>query len=248
MKKRSRPDTLFNKYAQTYETSVNEAVRLSGEDATFFLRIKLEIMTKFLSAHPTQRGPFRVMDYGCGTGRMAAMLREFIPLSSYTGVDPSDESIAIARDNFSESGNLFMTLSEFNNAEPALFDLVISSVVFHHIPRSKRQDAAATIHRCLEPGGLFFLFEHNPLNPLTRKVVKDCVFDRGVELLYPREAVGLFQKGGFEDIRLKYFIFFPRFLKNLRHLEHYLQWLPLGAQYMVTGKNTAMQGTEVEYS
>ena len=41
----------------------------------------------------------------------------------------------------------------------------------------------AELARVVRPGGLVVVFEHNPLNPLTRLVVSRVTFDDGVRLL-----------------------------------------------------------------
>ena len=92
------------------------------------------------------------------------------------------------------------------------------------------------MRRVLKPGARFFLFEHNPLNPLTVRVVRNIPFDRGVVLLRPSYAVGLMQDAGFRASPPHYYFFFPRFLRTLRPLERFLSQVPLGAQYFVVGQ------------
>ena len=79
------------------------------------------------------------------------------------------------------------------------------------------------------------VFEHNPLNPLTRRAVATCAFDDDAILLWPWEAKRLVASGGFSHTRLEYIVFFPRALAPLRPLEPKLAWLWLGAQVMVVG-------------
>jgi hypothetical protein len=76
------------------------------------------------------------------------------------------------------------------------------------------------------------LFEHNPLNPLTRKAVRGCKFDRDAELLGRRETARLLTEAGLFP-RRRYIEFFPRESGLLRRIEVRLGWLPLGAQYVV---------------
>src|SRR5207302_222546 len=78
-------------------------------------------------------------------------------------------------------------------------------------------------------------FEHNPLNPLTRRVVRDCAFDEGVELLGRRELERLYRGAGLEILGAEYLLFSPW---RMDALERRLTWLPLGAQYVVAGTKT----------
>ena len=61
----------------------------------------------------------------------------------------------------------------------AKFDLVIASCVFHHIPPQDRQMAIRYCYSRLKEGGHFIIFEHNPINPVTRHLVKNCPVRRG---------------------------------------------------------------------
>jgi hypothetical protein len=108
--------------------------------------------------------------------------------------------------------------------------------VFHHIPPGERACWVSELRRVIRPGGALFVFEHNPLNPLTRKVVNDCPFDEDAILLPRRETTTLLRDAGFEDVAADYIVFFPQALAVLRPLERRLAWLPAGAQYAVHGR------------
>ena len=49
----------------------------------------------------------------------------------------------------------------------------------------------------LKPGGMLFVFEHNPLNPLTRHAVNTCVFDENAHLILARTMNNRVRKAGF---------------------------------------------------
>jgi hypothetical protein len=85
----------------------------------------------------------------------------------------------------------------------------------------------------LAPGGGVLFFEHNPHNPVTRRVVQACPFDEDAILLTRRELLRLGAAAGLAVRRSAYIVFFPRRLACLRGLERSLGWLPMGAQYAV---------------
>jgi hypothetical protein len=87
----------------------------------------------------------------------------------------------------------------------------------------------------VEIGGRMAIFEHNPLNPLTRWIVSHCAFDTGAVLLWPAEVSRLFRSVNMSGTRLDYIEFFPGFLAVLRPLEPFLRWFPAGAQYCMIG-------------
>jgi hypothetical protein len=102
----------------------------------------------------------------------------------------------------------------------------------HHIPPPSRQAVVGSIRETLKSGGSLCVFEHNPLNPVTRKIVSDCIFDEGVELIQKRSLRTLISGiGGFTPQHAGFFLFFPPLLKAFTPLEAILSWLPLGGQY-----------------
>lgn len=228
-----REDT-FDRFADGYSGALDEAVSLSGESAEYFTQLKIELIREMLGAKSLQPG-LRFLDYGCGTGRAAVWIERLFAGSDYVGVDASRQSILYAREHVEGPRAVFMTVEEFAGQRLTPFTVALAAVVFHHIPVSERHATVARIYELLDPGGAFFVFEHNPANPLTRRVVKSCPFDENAELLYASEAVALLAAAGFDRIRARYYFFFPSMLKWFRSLERYLSWNPLGAQYAVLG-------------
>ena len=97
-----------------------------------------------------------------------------------------------------------------------------------------RPDVYAALHRALRPEGSVVVFEHNPLNPVTRYVVAHTPIDRNAILLQAGETRNGLGGAGFSDVRTRYLMFFPPRLAPLAACEPALGWLPLGAQYAVT--------------
>lgn len=81
------------------------------------------------------------------------------------------------------------------------------------------------------------MFEHNPINPVTRRIVSNCAFDEGVVLLSAREVKTLLRSVNGVDVeRAGYCLFVPEPLKKLNWLEGGLRWLPLGGQHFVVAR------------
>jgi hypothetical protein len=110
---------------------------------------------------------------------------------------------------------------------------VVAANTFHHIEPPDRARWMTELARTVEPGGFLLVFEHNPFNPLTRRAVRLCPFDEGVELLRPREARALLTGARTQVVEEFFYFFFPRSLRWFRRLEPGLSRVPLGAQYGV---------------
>ncbi len=214
----------FDHYADEYHTLHAQSITASGESTEYFARYKLDCLHRM--SLPAD-GP--VLDYGCGIGNVTEQLvRSFTNVHAY---DPSGKSLAVARQRAPTA-----TFYENADALPdGKFEAIILSGVLHHVPPSERVALMSGLRAKLAPSGRVVVFEHNPLNPLTRRVVKNCAFDDDAILLWPWEAKRLLGAAGFRTVALDYIVFFPHALAKLRWLEPKLGWLLLGAQMMIVG-------------
>jgi ubiquinone/menaquinone biosynthesis C-methylase UbiE len=95
----------------------------------------------------------RVLDVGCGTGRLAHWIAECVGANgAVTGIDPLEERIHIAR---SRGGAVRFEVGQAEDLrafEDASFDAVCMSYVLHWV--EDRAKALAEVRRVLRPGGL----------------------------------------------------------------------------------------------
>jgi SAM-dependent methyltransferase len=118
----------------------------------------------------------------------------------------------------------------------ASFDAASAVCVFHHIPVAERVNVAKDVRRVLRPKGLFAIFEHNPLNPLTRHVVNNCGFDKEAVLLRRQQAESLLEAAGFVDVHTRFILAIPAGGSVLRWVDRVFARVPLGAQYITVGR------------
>jgi len=210
----------FDQYAGSYDDLHKQNVAISGEGPEYFAVYKQRFLERLLGR---QRTP--LLDFGCGIGNLTRLLVG--PFADVAGYDPSVDSVALARQR--APGATFY--ADLDAIPQGHFGAVVVANVLHHVPPAERAPLLAKVAQVLAPGGKLVVFEHNPHNPVTRKVVRDCAFDENAVLLPPRETRGLLEGAGLGATSLDYIVFFPRPLAALRGLEPSLSWLPLGAQY-----------------
>jgi ubiquinone/menaquinone biosynthesis C-methylase UbiE len=222
----------FDRYAERYTEMHRASIRSSGEEPSYFSRYKAQYMASRLGAERTVR-TMEVLDFGCGVGNSIPHLREAFPQARLHGTDQSGESVRLAGIVHAGEASIRANDDDRLPYDNNSFDLVHVACVFHHIPPGQRQLWMREIHRVLKPGGEVFLFEHNPLNPLTIKAVRDCPFDEDAILLPKSESLELVRAAKFTDLCARYIVFFPAALALFRPFEPWLGLIPLGAQYVV---------------
>ena len=80
---------------------------------------------------------------------------------------------------------------------------------------------------------ILYIYEHNPINPLTNYFFKNSPIDKNAEMLPSKILVYRAVKVKLKIIFLKYTLFFPKQLSFLIFLEKFLALLPLGDQYLL---------------
>lgn len=107
-----------------------------------------------------QRG-IRVLDVGCGRGKIMIRLAELFPASRFEAIDLSAEAIRDASADASSRGlaNIAFTaadLSDFDRtAEPESFDLITTFDAIHD--QARPLNVLRGIHRALRPGGVYLM-------------------------------------------------------------------------------------------
>jgi ubiquinone/menaquinone biosynthesis C-methylase UbiE len=114
----------------------------------------------------------RVLDVGCGTGTLTVMLKQSTPLANVTGVDGDIEVLSIAKAKAGQSHvditwdhGLAYNLPYPDNS----FDVVVSSLVVHHLRSEDKVRAFQEVRRTLRSVGWFHIVDFGrPFSLLTR--------------------------------------------------------------------------------
>jgi SAM-dependent methyltransferase len=108
-----------------------------------------------LAAESGARPGHRVLDVGCGTGYFTRMMAQAVaPGGTAHGVDPSAEAISHARRTTRLDNCTFAAgVAEALDAPDGSYDIVVSSLMIHHLPGALRPRATSEMFRVLRPGG-----------------------------------------------------------------------------------------------
>jgi trans-aconitate 2-methyltransferase len=100
------------------------------------------------------KGATRVLDLGCGNGKITAEIARRVPEGTVMGVDASREMIAFAREHFSAAAYPNLSFAVGDICETAFqgeFGTVVSFNALHWIP--DQAAALRAIHRAMRKGG-----------------------------------------------------------------------------------------------
>ncbi len=215
----------FDAYAKNYNQIMNANVTQSGDGFEYFAEYK----ARYLSEHVVRADDAKILDFGCGVGNVSVVLKKQMPKAILHGFDPSPESIDQIYDVLKSEATFQSSLEQCDSD----YDVIFLAGVMHHILPEDRPEILRQIRQRLKPGGQLVIFEHNTLNPVTRRVVDACPFDKDAVLLNSNEAKELVAQADLKVMRRQFIVFFPKFLSFLRSFENLLGWCALGAQYVV---------------
>lgn len=146
----------------------------------------------------------RVLDVGCGTGYFARLLAEAVgPEGSVVGIDAGRETVEYARRRARRLPGCRFEVAAAASLpfDAGSFDVVVSSLMLHHLPDEERLVAAREMKRVLRPGGTLLLAEFG--TPPTRGIHGLLASIHGVAEMHHRvpPSEPLLREAGFAELR-----------------------------------------------
>lgn len=195
---KDRAKRQFERWANSYDRSLLHHF--------LFRPSYVALMEEIARWHAARGRPFRVLDIGCGTGELAAMLARSDWPVQVVGLDYSPAMCQAAGEKIEQAGlgaraSFVAADSEFLPFSDASFDFVTCSNSFHHYPH--QQNVVYGIRRVLRPGGCFVLidgFRDNVIGWVTFDVIISRI-EKGVFHAPWSRIDGYFRSAGFRNVR-----------------------------------------------
>lgn len=198
-------DELFHTGKASSATGSFEAIDAATEwDHEAFLRL---IKRNRQIGTLLERG-CKFLDVGCGSGGLLQKLVRMYPKTQFTGIDPSEKAIELARKRLGGTASLY-PLSGCDMAFSEEFDLIYCGEVLYSV--SEKDKFLSRCREALSPGGSIVIVEgliparpRNPAGPedlLIFGMQLDFAL-QGARFLRTDEISGLLSRAAFGSIRL----------------------------------------------
>jgi ubiquinone/menaquinone biosynthesis C-methylase UbiE len=140
---RSRDDRHFERWSRRYDRSLLQSLLFDPVQ-----RSVVAVLVRRLQASA------RVLDIGCGTGRLLDRIHADLPLATLVGIDRSIGMVQAAR-RLRPHLEVEQGSAEAIPHPEGCFDAVVTTMSFHHW--SDYTTALSEVFRVLRPGGVFAL-------------------------------------------------------------------------------------------
>lgn len=109
----------------------------------------------------------RVLDLGCGDGRLLALVLSARPGASGMALDFSPAMLEKAQMRFSDHPSVEVRAHDLDQplSLTGPFDAVVSSFAIHHVSDRRKQNLYSEVFDLLGPGGIFLIWSMWPLPP-----------------------------------------------------------------------------------
>ena len=148
-----------------------------------------------------------VLEVGCGTGEIAMRAKARTgPSGMVAGIDPASEMITAARQKAARARleiDYRVAVIEALPYEAAAFDVVVSSMMWHHLPEDLKPRAVAEMRRVLKPGGRLVVVDIRRPSSTVGRLAPVWLLHRWVDVNGLQELPALLHAAGFTTIETR---------------------------------------------
>lgn len=143
---------------------------------------EFDVLVEEIKKHFSKKKKLRILEIGCGSGRLYGHLREAIATKdfAYTGIDISKNLIQKAKTDYPDATRKVGNMTEFlQNTKQEDYDIIIGIASFHHLPSSRTRITTANhVYRALAYDGICFLTNRSDSEWFTKRFRKSIVSAR----------------------------------------------------------------------
>lgn len=164
-----------------------------------------EVFKNRIIQRAAPRAGQQILDIGCGTGTFTMMIQQAQPETIVTGLDGDETVLEIAQIKAARAGISDIVWQKgfsFNLPFPdASYDVVVASMMLHHLTRPNKLATFKEVRRVLKPGSNFWVVDFGPAHDMIMKIV--TLWMSRLEQtsdLFRGLLPGLLQEAGFRSV------------------------------------------------
>ena len=138
------------------------------KEAAVFDKIFFKIMPRYqemteviTEALPfSKRDKLKIIDLGCGTGNLAQKIITAYPNASVTCIDMAENMLKMAKAKLKRKRNVNFWLGDIRNFDySGKYDVIVASMVLHHIEKKDKFRFYRKLYNALSRGGVFYVID-----------------------------------------------------------------------------------------